>query len=157
FVDDYAQGEKAPPGTRNPYGIAIDYYPRGNEVYRSDDKGATWRMTSGQDDASRAYMRNMSSSYGWVFSNMRVDPHDENTIYALALSASVSHDAGKTFARWGNSGGDNHAMWLDPKDAKFEINGADSGLMITKDGGATSSGRLNIPTTTFFDMAYDMD
>lgn len=156
FIDNYDRGDKAPPNTFNPYGIAIDYYPKGNEVYRSDDKGATWRMTSGQDDATRAAMRGLSSSYGWVFSNMRVDPSDENTIYVLARRVSVSHDAGKTFGPAPNGGGDNHAMWIDPADSKFMINGADSGLMIATDG-ATSSGRLDIPTTTFFDMAFDMD
>jgi len=156
FVDNYDRGDKAPPGTKNPYGVAIDYYPKGNEIYRSDDKGATWRMTSGQDDTARAFMRGVSSSYGWVFGNMRVDPRDENTIYILALRASVSHDAGKTFSAYFNGGGDNHAMWLDPNDPNFVINGADSGLMISRDG-KTSSGRLDIPTTTFFNMAFDMD
>jgi photosystem II stability/assembly factor-like uncharacterized protein len=156
FVDNYDRGDKAAPGTRNPYGIAIDYYPKGNEVYRSDDKGATWRMTSGQDEAARTMMRGLSSSYGWVFSNMRVDPRDENTIYVLALRASVSHDAGKTFGPYANGGGDNHAMWLDPNDPNVVVNGADSGLMITTDGAKTSA-RQNIPTTTYFNMAYDMD
>ena len=54
FVDNYARGDKAPPDTRNPYGVLIDYYPIGNEVYRSDDKGATWTKTSGQDAAAEA-------------------------------------------------------------------------------------------------------
>ncbi len=101
FVDNYARGDKAPPNTRNPYGVLIEYYPIGNEMYRSNDKGATWTKTSGQDDQQQLYMRNLSSSYGWVFGNIRVDPRDENTVYTLALGVSVSHDAGKTFGRIG--------------------------------------------------------
>ena len=155
YVDNYAQGDKAPPNTRNPYGVLIDYYPIGNEIYRSDDKGATWTKTSGQTDEQKLYMRNLSSSYGWVFGNMRVDPRDENTIYALALGVNISHDAGRTFTRM-NAGGDNHAMWLDPKDPKFILVGNDGGFRISSDGGATFT-RAPIPTSTFFDAAYDMD
>jgi photosystem II stability/assembly factor-like uncharacterized protein len=205
FVDNYAQGDKAPPNTRNPYGVLIDYYPIGNEVYRSDDKGATWVKKSGQDDQQKLYMRNLSSSYGWVFGNIRVDPRDENTVYTLALGVSVSHDAGKTFGRMGgargapppapagqaqgaaaasgvpavvgqtttagasqagpgvvrpvtstNPGGDNHAMWLDPKDPNFMLSGNDSGFRVSRDGGATWT-LARIPSSTFFDMAFDMD
>ncbi len=169
FVDNYAQGDKAPPGTRNPYGVVIDYYPIGNEVYRSDDKGATWVKTSGQDDQQKLYMRNLSSSYGWVFGNIRVDPRDENTIYTLALGVSVSHDAGKTMgrigagargapggARGGGPGGDNHAMWLDPADPDFMLLGNDSGFRVSRDAGASWT-RADIPSSTFFDVAFDMD
>ncbi|HUL72404.1 MAG TPA: hypothetical protein VLT86_04845 [Vicinamibacterales bacterium] len=198
FVDNYARGDKAPAGTRNPYGVVIDYYPIGNEVYRSDDKGATWMKKSGQDDAQKLYMRNLSSSYGWVFGNARVDPRDENTIYVLALGVSVSHDAGTTFVGLGrrgggpppaptptpavpavagqtttagasqagpgvarpltstSPGGDNHAMWLDPKDPNFLLSGNDSGFRVSRDGGATWT-RAAIPSSTFFDMAFDMD
>jgi len=197
FVDNYARGDKAPPNTRNPYGVLIDYYPIGNEVYRSNDKGATWTKMSGQDDQQKLYMRNLSSSYGWVFGNTRVDPRDENTVYVLALGVSVSHDAGKTFARLGapapgttpappppavpavagqtttagasqagpgvmrpvtgtNIGGDNHAMWLDPKDPNFMLSGNDSGFRVSQDRGRTWT-RAGIPSSTFFDAAFDMD
>ncbi|HKW02975.1 MAG TPA: hypothetical protein VJN96_24330 [Vicinamibacterales bacterium] len=195
FVDNYARGDKAPENTRNPYGVLIDYYPVGNEIYRSNDKGATWTKMSGQDDQQKLFMRNLSSSYGWVFGNTRVDPRDENTIYVLALGVSVSHDAGKTFEGMGrrgappptptptvpavagqtttagasqagpgvnrpvattSPGGDNHAMWLDPKDPNFMLSGNDSGFRVSKDGGATWT-RAAIPSSTFFDMAFDMD
>jgi photosystem II stability/assembly factor-like uncharacterized protein len=196
-VDNYARGDKAPPNTRNPYGVLIEYYPIGNEVYRSDDKGATWRKMSGQDDQQKLFMRNLSSSYGWVFGNMRVDPRNENTVYVLALGVSASYDAGKTFGRIGapapgapppqpapavpavagqtttagasqagpgvarpatstSPGGDNHAMWLDPKDPMFILSGNDSGFRVSRDGGMTWT-RAAIPSSTFFDMAFDMD
>ena len=199
FVDNYARGDKAPDGTRNPYGVLIDYYPIGNEVYRSDDKGATWVKRSGQTQEQKLFMRGISSSYGWVFGNTRVDPRDENKLYVLALSVSMSTDGGTTFAGLGrrgggappaaatptpaipavagqtttagasqagpgvqrpaqstSPGGDNHAMWLDPKDPNFMLSGNDSGFRVSKDGGATWT-LARIPSTTFFDMAFDMD
>jgi photosystem II stability/assembly factor-like uncharacterized protein len=157
----------------NPGGSAASCPIIGNQVYRSNDKGANWTLVSGQGDAQRAYMKGMSNTYAWVFGNIRVDPTDENTIYTLALGVSVSRDGGKTFERFvgpppapgatpaagagrGGVGGDNHAMWIDPQNTKFMLSGNDSGFRITTDGGATWR-RASLPTETFFDIAYDMD
>jgi photosystem II stability/assembly factor-like uncharacterized protein len=190
FVDNYecdAQAASAGRG-RNPGGSASACAIKGNEVYRSNDKGATWTLVSGQDDAQRTFMKAMSNTYAWVFGNIRVDPTDENTIYTLALGVSVSHDGGKTFGRIGGPapgaaagappvaggappaagapppggggrggvGGDNHAMWIDPKDTKFMLSGNDSGFRVSTDGGQTWR-RADLPTATFFDIAFDMD
>lgn len=188
FYDNYeCDTRTAPTGGRgsNPGGSAANCAIKGNEVYRSNDKGATWNLVSGQTDEQRTYMKGMSNTYAWVFGNIRVDPTDENTVYTLALGVSVSRDGGKTFARFtgpaappapaaaagagaaadappqggggrGGPGGDNHAMWIDPKDTKFMLSGNDSGFRVTTDGGATWR-RASLPTETVFDMAFDMD
>jgi photosystem II stability/assembly factor-like uncharacterized protein len=185
FIDNYDKGDKAPPKTLDPYGNLVEYYPIGNQVYRSNDKGVSWKLVSGQDPegvdqsgrgSQHMVMRNLSSSYGWVFGNIRVDPTDENKVYVLALGVSMSTDGGKTFgpiippppptagaagARGAGGGGrgpggDNHAYWIDPKDPKFMLSGNDSGFRITTDGGQTWN-HAPLPTSTWFDMAYDMD
>src|SRR4029078_1243311 len=101
FYDNYTC-DTPTPGARgaNPGGSAASCPIKGNEVYRSNDKGATWTLVSGQTPAQRTGMRAMSNAYAWVFGNIRVDPTDENTIYTLALGVSVSRDGGKTFARF---------------------------------------------------------
>jgi photosystem II stability/assembly factor-like uncharacterized protein len=166
---------------QNPGGSAAKCPIKGNEVYRSNDKGASWTLVSGQTDEQRTYMKGMSNTYAWVFGNIRVDPTDENTVYTLALGVSVSRDGGKTFGRIGapppgapppappaagaplpaggggrGVGGDNHAMWIDPKDNKFILVGNDGGFRISTDGGQ-SWRRADLPTVTVFSMAYDMD
>jgi photosystem II stability/assembly factor-like uncharacterized protein len=191
FLDNYECDTQAAAGGRNPGGRGTACPIKGNEVYRSGDKGASWKLVSGQDEAQRAFMKGMSNTYAWVFGNIRVDPTDENTIYTLALGVSVSHDGGKTFARFGGPppaappppaagappttgvppttgappaagsggrgvGGDNHAMWIDPKDTKFMLSGNDSGFRVSTDGGQTWR-RAELPTATFFDIAFDMD
>ena len=189
FYDNYECDTQAPAANAqgrgsNPGGSAAKCAIKGNEVYRSNDKGATWKKVSGQndDDAQKAFMKGMSNTYAWVFGNIRVDPTDENTIYTLALGVSVSHDGGKTFARLGapppgavaggppvagappppqagrgaNVGGDNHAMWIDPKDTKFMLVGNDGGFRMSTDAGQTWQ-RANLPTETAFSMAFDMD
>ena len=187
FYDNYECDTQAPAGGRgsNPGGSAASCAIKGNEVYRSNDKGASWKLVSGQTDEQRTYMKGVSNTYAWVFGNIRVDPTDENTVYTLALGVSVSRDGGKTFARFtgpavppappaaagaaaaagappqggggrGGPGGDNHAMWIDPKNTKFMLSGNDSGFRVTTDGGATWR-RANLPIETAFSMAFDMD
>jgi len=53
-------------------------------------------------------------------------------------------------------GGDNHAFWIDPKDPKFLLSGNDSGFRISTDGGGAWK-HADLPTSTWFDIAYDMD
>lgn len=181
FYDNYDCDTQVPSANAqgrgaNPGGAAAKCPIIGNQVYRSDDKGANWTLVSGQGDQQRTFMKGMSNTYAWVFGNIRVDPTDENTIYTLALGVSVSRDGGKTFERFvgpapvpgaapatpaagagrGGVGGDNHAMWIDPKNTQFMLSGNDSGFRITTDGGATWR-RANLPTETFFDIAFDMD
>jgi photosystem II stability/assembly factor-like uncharacterized protein len=180
FYDNYECDTQAAAGGRgsNPGGSAANCPIKGNEVYRSNDKGASWTLVSGQGDAQRTFMKGMSNTYAWVFGNIRVDPTDENTIYTLALGVSVSRDGGKTFERFtgppagatpiagappagggggrGGPGGDNHAMWIDPKNTKFMLSGNDSGFRVTTDGGQTWR-RASLPIETAFDMAFDMD
>ena len=185
FYDNYECDTQAPATNgqgrgANPGGSAARCAIKGSEVYRSNDKGATWKLVSGQTDEQRAYMKTMANTYAWVFGNIRVDPTDENTVYTLALRVSVSHDGGKTFGlvgapppgaapagppapgappqagRGANVGGDNHAMWIDPKNTQFMLVGNDGGFRISTDGGQ-SWRRANLPTETAFDMAFDMD
>jgi photosystem II stability/assembly factor-like uncharacterized protein len=187
FYDNYECDTQAATGGRgaNPGGSAASCAIKGNEVYRSNDKGASWTRVSGQTDEQRQFMKTISNTYAWVFGNIRVDPTDENTIYTLSLFVSVSRDGGKTFARFtgppaeavtppagappvagappagggggrGGPGGDNHAMWIDPKNTKFMLSGNDSGFRVTTDGGQTWR-RAALPTETAFDMAFDMD
>jgi photosystem II stability/assembly factor-like uncharacterized protein len=176
LIDNYECDAQAPPeGGRggNPGGSAAKCPIKGNEVYKSADKGATWTRVSGQDDEQRQFVKMMGASYAWVFGNIRVDPTDENTIYTLGLGTSVSRDGGKTFGRigatWpgapapapqtgtgrGGAGGDNHAMWIDPKNPHLILLGNDSGFRVSTDGGQTWR-RVELPIQTAFSMNYDM-
>ena len=100
FVDDY-EISREPSGaeTTNTYGLPSSGIIRGATVYRSDDKGETWKQVSGLTPEQKTFMERHSNTYGWVFGQIRVDPNDPDTVYTMGLSLNVSSDGGKTFKR----------------------------------------------------------
>ena len=75
FVDNYEPGRPPRDGERDAYARPIqEARIKAAEVYRTDDKGATWRKVSESND----FMSGHSGTYGWVFGQIRVDPKDEN-------------------------------------------------------------------------------
>ena len=154
FIDNYELAGEAHEGEGDSYGRPKGGMIKGAEVYRSDDKGATWRKTSRTDD----YTKRISATYGWVFGQIRVDPNDENTIYVMGVALHVSHDAGDTFKPLWGMHGDHHALWIDPDNSDYLVNGNDGGVAISYDGGENwKTFYDNLPVVQFYNVAYDMD
>jgi photosystem II stability/assembly factor-like uncharacterized protein len=116
----------------------VEHEPNGG-VYRSDDAGATWQFMTGD--------RNLRQR-SWYYSKLYADPRDTNVVYGPQVSPLVSKDGGKTFTR-GFGGGDNHDIWIDPTDPKRIAVAHDNGLIVTKDGGTTST-RVAAPTGQYY-------
>jgi photosystem II stability/assembly factor-like uncharacterized protein len=156
LIDSYDQGRPSRPGENDAYGRPLPPNKgiiRGMEIYRTDDKGGTWRKVSGQTPDTAATMMGLTATYGWVFAQVRVDPKDPETVYALGLGINVSHDGGKTFASAGRgTHGDNHALWIDPADPKVVYNGNDGGFSMTQDGGQTWQSFPMVSLTQFYNV-----
>ncbi|MFN9424247.1 MAG: WD40/YVTN/BNR-like repeat-containing protein, partial [Gemmatimonas sp.] len=116
----------------------VEHEPNGG-VYRSDDAGATWTFMTGD--------RNLRQR-AWYYSKLYADPKDTNTVYGPQVSPLISKDGGKTFRR-GFGGGDNHDIWIDPTDPLRVAVAHDNGLIVTKDGGKTST-RVAAPTGQYY-------
>lgn len=154
FIDNYDKREvDEEGGGTDSYGRKREDRIKGSEVYRSDDRAKTWRKVSKSDD----YMARVPSTYGWVFGQMRVDPTDEDTIYIMGLSLHVSEDGGESFRRLGGMHVDHHALWIDPNNPDYLVNGNDGGLSISYDGGGNwHSFTDNLPAVQFYNVSYDM-
>jgi photosystem II stability/assembly factor-like uncharacterized protein len=74
-----------------------------------------------------------------------------------------SYDGGKTWKRFSRTDttsdhlhGDNHALWIDPADTNYIINGDDGGVALTYNAGKKwKNFYKDIPTTQFYNITYD--
>jgi len=116
-------------------------------LYRSDDQGETFKQVSKQSNIV---------SRGFYYTTVRVDPNDENRVYAVASTLFVSIDGGKTFRSiTGKMHIDFHALWIDPKNPKRMWQGQDGGIGVTYDGGETWEYVNNIPLGQFYQIHAD--
>ncbi len=97
------------------------------------------------------------------FSQLRVDPTNDKTIYVAGLPVAKSLDGGKTFATLDEAGGngepghvDQHAIWIDPKNPKHIMNGNDGGLNISWDQGKTWDFVNTMATALAYVVTADM-
>jgi photosystem II stability/assembly factor-like uncharacterized protein len=122
---------------------------KGSEVYRTADGGSSWRKVSRTDD-------HMAALAPWDgLGQIRVDPKDENTIYALSVTLEVSHDAGNEFRRVVGPHVDHHDLWIDPSHPDVFYDCTDGGIYFFEDGGAFWR-TTPVPTAQVWTLALDM-
>lgn len=160
FVDDHTKKRDPKPGETDSYERQVQKVVIGGAIYRSSNKGESWEKMGEVHD----FFKPFSGTYGWVFSQIRVHPKNENKIYAFGVSKAISDDGGKTWKQWEPTDttgdwthGDNHAMWIDEENPDRMIVGNDGGVTLTYNGGVKWKNFFDkIPTTQFYTVAYDI-
>jgi len=118
---------------------------RDGGVFRSDDRGETWKWV------------NPVNNRPFYYSQVRVDPENENHLYVLGASNSESDDAGITFRNvTENIHVDHHALWIDPKNPRHQIDGNDGGVYITWDGGKSWDFQNQMALSQMYSVDVDM-
>ena len=116
-------------------------------LYRSDDRGETFKQVSKQANIV---------SRGFYYTRVRIDPNNENHIYAVASTLFESIDGGKSFKSiTGKVHIDYHAFWQDAKNPKRIWVGQDGGIAVTYDGGETWESVYNMPLGQFYQIHAD--
>lgn len=119
----------------------------GSGIYRSEDGGQSWKYV------------NTYNNRPFYYSQIRINPHDDQRIYVLTTRYMVSEDGGETL-RNGSADeevhGDFHAMWLDPAYADRYYLGADKGISITHDHGEHFQLLDNLAIGQFYRIGADM-
>ena len=124
-----------------------------NALYKSEDGGFTWTMIN-----DKAEIGNRPFYYSDIF----VDPQNENRLYSVFTYVNVSEDGGKSFEElmpaYGVDNGvhpDHHAWWIHPENGQFLIDGNDGGLNISRDHGKSWRFVANLPVAQFYHIAVD--
>jgi photosystem II stability/assembly factor-like uncharacterized protein len=115
-------------------------------LYRSDDAGRSWRRLS--DDR-------LIQTRSWYYMKVIADPANADVVWVLNAPILKSIDGGATFRTVPATHGDNHALWIDPTDARRLINGNDGGASISLDGGTSWSTQENQSTAQFYHVTVD--
>ena len=124
-----------------------------NALYKSEDGGFKWKLINNKDDIGNR---------PFYYSEIYVDPQNENRVYSIYTYVNVSEDGGKKFNQlmpaYGVDNGvhpDHHAWWIHPKNGQFMIDGNDGGMNITKDGGKSWRFIGNLPVAQFYHISVD--
>ncbi|NAS11631.1 hypothetical protein GTQ38_06435 [Flavobacteriaceae bacterium R33] len=124
-----------------------------NALYKSVDGGAKWDKVNDKNDIGNR---------PFYYSEIYVDPQNENRLYSIFTYVNVSEDGGKSFKQLmpaynANNGvhPDHHAWWIHPENGQFMIDGNDGGLNITKDGGTSWRFIGNLPVAQFYHISVD--
>jgi photosystem II stability/assembly factor-like uncharacterized protein len=115
-------------------------------LYRSDDAGDTWQLVNPNHSLIQR---------PWYYMHVIADPQDANTLYVMDVDAYRSTDGGRSFNKIRLPHGDNHGLWIDPKNTNRMIGTNDGGATVTLDGGKTWSRQDNQPTAQFYHVIAD--
>ncbi|MFQ5906291.1 MAG: FlgD immunoglobulin-like domain containing protein [bacterium] len=119
-------------------------------VYKSTDGGDSWTRTN---DSGFTFFY---SSYGWWFGNVRVDPTNENKVFALGITMYRTTNGGASWSRVAQSTHvDNHAMYIHPANPNWIVLGDDGGVFISTNGGTVWSKSYDLPITQFYTIHTD--
>ncbi len=120
-------------------------------LFRSEDKGLTWRRASDAATYDRVNFR------PFYYSRLTVDPTNDLVVYVYSGQCYVSRDAGKTFTQvFQGAHPDHHAVWVDPHNPKHVIDGNDGGIDISWDGGVKALGVAVAPWAEVYNVGLDM-
>jgi photosystem II stability/assembly factor-like uncharacterized protein len=118
----------------------------GGGFYRSDDAGQTWALVNSQGSLIQR---------PFYYTTLGADPTNADVVYAGAEGFFKSTDAGRTFTTLRTPHGDNHDIWINPKDGNTMVQSNDGGANVSFDGGRTWSSQMNQPTAEIYGVWMD--
>lgn len=126
--------------------VLIEAKPGGG-LYRSEDAGRSFIAV---DTATRGLI-----TRPFYYTNIDADPNNADIVYVGTESYYKSADAGKTWATMSTPHGDNHDLWINPRNSSILIQSNDGGANVSLDGGRSWSSQNNQPTAEIYQVYVD--
>jgi hypothetical protein len=118
----------------------------GAGLYRSENGGSSWTLVNGSGSII---------TRPFYYTTLGVDPDDANVVWVGDEGWFKSTDGGKTFRSSPVPHGDNHDVWINPRNSQYMIQGNYGGANVSLDGGRAWSTQANQPTAEIYQVAVD--
>jgi photosystem II stability/assembly factor-like uncharacterized protein len=131
----------------NPQVVYVLAESKEGTLFRSADRGDSFTEMSREPNIVNR---------GFYYTDLRVDPANEDRLYAVAGNLQLSLDAGKSWKRFSPSTHvDFHALWIDPKDPNRMWQGQDGGIAVSHDRGEKWEYVNNLAVGQFYQVFAD--
>lgn len=125
-------------------------------VIAESTQGTLFRSDNGGDSFSLISTDKEIVSRGFYYTDIRVDPRDENRIYAVSSRLWVSIDGGRSFKRISHSTHvDYHSLWIDPNNPNRMWQGQDGGICVSYNKGKHWDYVNNFSVAQFYQIYAD--
>ncbi|MCW8999922.1 MAG: hypothetical protein OQK04_14530, partial [Kangiellaceae bacterium] len=127
---------------------AIELNRRKGAVYRSADRGVSWKKMSD------AVAGGTGPHY---YQELYASPHNFDQIFLANVRMLQSNDGGKTYApmKENHKHSDNHSLTFMAGDKNYMLMGSDGGIYESFDNGTTWRFISNLPITQYYKVAVD--
>jgi photosystem II stability/assembly factor-like uncharacterized protein len=124
----------------------------GNELYRTDDGGKTWRKVSGDVNVA-------GGKAPYSFNQIKINPFNDQQVVVNSDSMFQTRDGGKTWTMDFMRGtfGDFRCMWWDAQDEDRVMTCSDGGVTVSYDRGKTTDWFPNMKVGEAYALGVDMD
>ena len=131
----------------NPNRLYLLYEAKpGAGLYRSDDAGASWTLVNSQASLI---------TRPFYYTTLTADPTNADVVYAGAEGFFRCTDGGRTCRSFPTPHGDNHDIWINPRDGNVMVQANDGGANVSLNGGRTWSTQYNQPTAEMYQVYVD--
>ncbi|MEJ7758632.1 MAG: hypothetical protein WKF55_03450 [Gemmatimonadaceae bacterium] len=134
------------PAMPNRLFVLIEAAPGGG-LYRSDDAGESFTAV---DTTTRGLI-----TRPFYYTNVDADPNNADIVYIGTEGFYKSVDGGKAWTTVSTPHGDNHDLWINPRNSAVMIQSNDGGANVSLDGGRHWSTQYNQPTAEIYQVYAD--